>query len=131
MPTPELVSPAVLRFLDTTFDSVEEMRVLLLLRASPETAWEARTLAAQFGVMPPVVVRILAKFVALDLVAERASDSGPRYRYEAKQPELAGLVDEVFRLDQERPVTLIKAIYSRNQRAITSFAQAFELKRER
>ncbi len=52
-----------------------------------------------------------------------------RYRFWPKSPELRQLAAELSKMDYERPVTLIKAIYER-VRDIQAFADAFKLKKE-
>jgi hypothetical protein len=40
-------------------------------------------------------------------------DSGPRYRYQPANAEIARLISAVAELDRTRPVTLIRLIYQK------------------
>lgn len=51
------------------------------------------------------------------------------YQYHPRSPDLAKVVEELEALDRERPVTLIKLIYSRPD-TLEAFADAFKLRRD-
>lgn len=106
-------------------ESVDHLRALLLLRSELGRFWSVMELSARLYLEPGRAAEVLASLQNAGLLRER----GAEYRYDPADPELARLVEELEQLDRERPVTLIKLIYSRPG-TLETFADAFRLRRD-
>ena len=113
------------QFILRHIDTVDHLRALLLLRGEAERAWNVTEVTAQLYLQPKHVAGVLASLESAGLIA--AGPDGHRYR--PQTPELARLADELATLDRERPVTLIKLIYSRPD-TLEAFADAFKLRKD-
>ena len=105
--------------------TVDHLRALLLLREEAGRAWTAMEVTAALYLQPKAASGVLASLEASGLL----SSAGGEYRYGPRTPELARLADELATLDRERPVTLIKLIYSRPD-TLEAFADAFKLRKD-
>ena len=106
-------------------ESVDHLRTLLLLRSDVRQPLTAMDVSARLYLEPKRAAAVLGALEAAGVAQEREG----RYRYEPASRELGKMVDELERLDRERPVTLIKLIYSRPD-TLEAFADAFKLRRE-
>ena len=113
------------QFILKHIDSVDHLRTLLLLRSEPTRAWGVMDVSARLYLEPRQVTAVLASLKVSGLVIENAGS----FLYGPRDEELAKMVDELAKLDRERPVTLIKLIYSRPD-TLEAFADAFKLRRE-
>ncbi|HEU5100026.1 MAG TPA: hypothetical protein VFU22_13450 [Roseiflexaceae bacterium] len=125
----ESIPEELKQFIFASFESVDQLRMLLLLQASPERGWSPLSVSAKLYLQPGVVQ------VGLDTLQRKGflavhDQSDPRYRYQPASTELEQMVRAVVKLDQTRPVTLIKLIYARPKDALQSFADAFKLRRD-
>lgn len=116
------------RFINTSIDSVDQLRILLLLYRSPDKEWDALSVAPTLYLKPDTAAAALAQLEVRGLLA--VSASGRLYHYQPKTPELAALVAQVAQLDQERPVTLINLVYARPKDSLQAFSDAFKLGRK-
>lgn len=115
-------------FIKSQIASVDELRALLLFRASPQTSRDADGTAVKLYIPPSVAANVLARLAAKGFLV--ADGERPNYyRFQPQTPELAGLIGELAELDRQRPVTLIKMIYDRPKQ-VQAFADAFKLKKE-
>jgi hypothetical protein len=73
--------------------------------------------------------RALAHLLAVGLV-ERDAASGVGYRYAPATPALHRAVGMLLQMYNQRPVTLVRALYARPSTAVQSFADAFRLRPE-
>ena len=69
---------------------------------------------------------MLQQFEIRGLVARRENDE---FQYAPATPELGAAVASLMRAYNERPVTLVRVIYSPRDEKIRSFADAFRLKK--
>jgi hypothetical protein len=114
------------QFILKHIDSVDHLRALLLLRNEPTRSWGVMEVGARLYLQPRRVSAVLASLEKAGLVRQ---DSEENFRFAPADPELAQLVEELATLDRERPVTLIKLIYSRPN-TLEAFADAFRLRRD-
>lgn len=73
--------------------------------------------------------RVSAVLIGLKGAGLLAEDEEGSFRFKPRGAELTQMVEELATLDEERPVTLIKLIYSRPD-TLEAFADAFRLRRE-
>jgi hypothetical protein len=117
-------SDRVRAFVRDRIDSALQLEVLLLLYRDDSRSWASAEVAAN--------LRIEHGWTDRQLVALR--DHGllvlqhGRFRYGPADPELRAAVDELNQAFAERPATLIAMIFSKPQRALQTFADAFRLK---
>lgn len=122
---PEEVS----RFIKEHIDSLEQLEVLLLLRAYPDREWSAQEVSRELRSEPGAAAERLAE-MSLDGLLIMSQAEGPLYRYGPKTPELARLVDKVADVYAVRRVTVITLIFSKPSKHVLSFADAFNLRKD-
>ena len=109
----------VLDLVARSLASMEQIEALLLLHRTASTAWPPDDVAREMQIMPAVAVSALSA-----LVAERLG----AFQFAPDTEALRAAVDQLAVAYNTRPVTLIKALYSRPPKAVTSFADAFRLR---
>lgn len=114
------------QFILRHIESVDHLRALLLIRSEPTRPWGVMEVSARLYLQPERVADVLASLEEAGLLTRSGDEC---LEYQPHDPELARLVDELARLDEERPVTLIKLIYSRPD-SLAAFADAFRFRRK-
>ena len=125
MPESHDFSDEVTAFLTSCIDSVEQVEILLLLRATSERSWTIDELSQHFRSSPYSIKLRLASLEANHLV----SSDHVRVRYSA-QPKDDVLVQRLANLYGERRPAVIERIFGRRSDPIQSFANAFRLRRD-
>jgi DNA-binding IscR family transcriptional regulator len=120
-------SPEVQAFIGAYIRSIDVLRVLLALAREPGRESTAGDIAHAVKLAPEVTARHLETLCAHGLAAV-TSGTPPQYRYAPRADELNRMVQELVRLDNERPVTLIRLVYSTAQSSAEAFAEAFRLR---
>ncbi len=116
------------QFIQGYIESVDQLRAVLLLQHDSQVEWEATDVGTKLYILPAAATAVLERLVAHGLCAGRGEPR--RYRYQPQSSELGQLVQEVVRLDRERPVTLLNMIYAR-PKDIQAFADAFKLRQDK
>jgi len=98
-------------FVYANIPSVDHFRVLLLLHDDPERSWQAFEVVGRLRLPPPVAEAALAFLHGRRLLRQDHADLC--YRYAPHTPELSEMIHKLADLDRERPVSLIRMIYSR------------------
>jgi hypothetical protein len=116
-------------FLQRSIQTVNAAELLLVLHGQPERAWTAHELAAKLEPAASVTHADAAK--DLDMfeqrgLVERAAD-GRRFSYRPVSADLDAYVRTLAKLYNERPVTLIRMIYTLRDAKIKTFADAFKI----
>ena len=124
----EGLSPALEALVAHHLDSMEQAEVLLLLRKHAGRSWTPEAAAGELRIDPGSVAQRLGRLEAGGLAAR---EPGGGYRYAPRTAALGSAVDELAAAYNERPVTLVRLIYSRPQApsAIQSFADAFRIRK--
>jgi len=113
--------------IEAAVPSVEAAELLLALHARADRDWTAAELVHAVRptrIDPATVAKTLELFAARGLAEAR---TGGGFRYRVATPELDALVRALAKAYNERPVTLIRAIYTAK---IRLFADAFRIKKE-
>ena len=120
--------PASVRgFISSHIVSVAQLEVLLLLRAAADMPWLAWEVARALVTQPEAAAGWLE-----DLRQRRlASESEGTYRYTPANEELDGIVDALAESYANYRVAVIGLIFARPSERITSFADAFRIRRKR
>ena len=122
------LTPTLLEFIRTCIPSYQVAEVLLAMAAYPNrdfTAEEIVEIMRPVEITEPAAQRSLAILTVCGLLGQHAG----RFTYRPS-PELAPRAQELLRAYNERPVTLIRAIYRNEDRGIQSFADAFKLRKD-
>ena len=116
-------------FIQENIPNIDAAELLLVLARSPDRPHD---LAAIAGELRPTVVpepatrRYLMHFKERGLVVQLPDDN---YQYHPVSPEIDAVVRALTKAYNERPVTLVRLIYSLRDEKIRSFADAFRLKK--
>ena len=117
------------RFLQRSVANVDAAEVLLAVFRDPRRAWNSSELIAQLAPLTSLseaeLQRSLDAFHNASLVV-RGADQRVRYSPSAAHD---AHVAALARLYVERPVTLFRVIYAMRDMKITTFADAFKLRR--
>jgi hypothetical protein len=118
--------PASVRgFIASHIVSVAQLEVLLLVRAAADKEWTATEVARALVTQPEAAAGWLEDLGARGL----ASESEGRYRYNPSNPELDQIVDALAESYANYRVAVIGLIFARPSDRITSFADAFRIRR--
>ena len=127
MTDPEL-PPEVLRLIHDSVPTVDALEILVTLACSPETVWSPVDLHAKIPRVSETTMGLYLKELAGQGIV-LAEPEG--CRYQPASAAIAGAVSGLCKAYNERPVTLIRTVYSTaDKRQIQSFADAFRLKKE-
>jgi DNA-binding transcriptional ArsR family regulator len=118
------------RFLDGNIEAIEQLEILRLLGDNPDKEWGTAALARDVQAPQPVVVAHVAALYARGLLQSENRGGEVVCRHGARTPELQALVARLLQLYRERPVTMIRMVYSRSDPALRSFSDAFRLRKE-
>jgi hypothetical protein len=119
--------PDLRRFVLTSVPSVPYLEAVLLLRSSPDTAWQAAQLASRLYLPERQAAELLRTLAEGGVARERAAGA---IAYGPSTPELAGLID---RLAQEYAANLMAVtdlIHSRVDKRAQQFADAFRWRKD-
>jgi hypothetical protein len=110
----EEIPDLVKTFIFASFESIDQLRVLLLLQANPGRVWNAISIGLRLDLQPALVQ------TSLQLLHHKGFlqpfDIGShQFTYHPANAEVDQMVRTVAELDRTRPVTVIRLIYSRSQ----------------
>jgi len=115
------------RFILTSVPSVPYLEAVLLLRAEPDQAWDATSLARRLYVGEKVAADLL-QLLSTSGVAEPVEGS-QAVRY-APGDELRSLIDRLAGVYAADLVTVTDLIHSRIDKRAQQFADAFRFRKE-
>lgn len=111
----------VLSFVRSSIKSAWSLEALLLLHRDPKQAWSAEELVHELRGSLPLVNESVAALDAAGLVAADAAGA----RYQPRSPELGELADALVELYREKPITVLRTIFTSPSDKIRSFSDAF------
>ena len=117
--------PAVHDLIVDRIESVAQLEVLLLMMRDPAKVWNAQTLAAELRVTETWTASQLQQLVQHNL-ATRVPQG---YRYGADLVTHA-TVQELDKAYHSHPVAVVTLIYSKPNRTLKSFSDAFKLRKD-
>jgi hypothetical protein len=125
---PEL-PPEVVRLIHDSVPTVDALEILVMLACAPDATWSAADLHAKFSRVSETTMAMYLKELAGQGIVLAEPSGG--YRYRPASPAIEAAVAGLCKAYNERPVTLIRTVYSTaDKRQIQSFADAFRLKKE-
>jgi predicted transcriptional regulator len=114
----------VRHFLAKCIASIEQLEILLLLRATPEQAWTVRELYQRVLTNETSIARSLEKLGSHGLVR----GSGATYQF-VSNSGFEVVLEKLAGLYKEKPTRILQALYGSTQSEIEAFAQAFKIRR--
>jgi AraC-like DNA-binding protein len=112
-------------FIAETFDSVESIEIVLLLRRSPNTYWTAKAISDVLGMREELVARRLSALEAARLL--RHGQSSGAFRYDPADSGLTERMDGLAEAYAGRRADVMNVIYSANLERLRAFSDAFRL----
>lgn len=129
----DVPSTAVCAFINAYIESIDFLRVLLLLARQPEREWNVTEVAAATALSRESAVAQLQRVTAAGLSVAKpetpAADESQTFQYCPRAAEFGEMVQELIQLDNQKPVTLIRLVYARKSTSAQAFADAFRLRR--
>jgi predicted transcriptional regulator len=120
------VPGSVKDFIARHIESVEQLDVLLLLRATPTKDWTADEVQRALVTQPESAASWLKDLEGRGL----AKRDGRSYRFAPPTPEIERTIDALAEAYAKYRVTVIGLIFSKPSERITTFADAFRIKRK-
>lgn len=121
-------SAAVCAFINAYIESIDQLRVLLLLARQRERARTVGEISAACGLPTDKVLILLQRLISVGLMAS-AGETEVTFQYGPRAVEFDQMVQELIQLDDQMPVTLIRLVYARQSGSAQAFADAFRLRR--
>lgn len=123
------LGPEVRRLVASHLASMDHVEVLLRLRRAAPAPLARDELIRETDRPEGLVETALADLIKGGLVTTEEEAGGiPTLKYDPQSEELRRAVDELAAMYNERPVTLIRAIYDRAAQPVISFAEAFRVR---
>ena len=117
--------PAEVRALiDRHLISMDYVEVLLRLRREEDRAWQPAPIAGELRMDPKTAQQALEDLTGAGL----ARNEGGSYTYAPRTDRDRQAVDGLATMYNERPVTLVRALYDRPAQALRSFSDAFRIR---
>lgn len=116
------VDPDLAEMIETTFDSVWTLEVLLLLRNGGDRAWTASALIEELRSSSLVVRQSLERLQSAGLIAEEADGV---VRYAPASPALEAFVSQLEQQYRSRPASIRRLIVAPPKSDLQSFSEAF------
>jgi len=122
--------PSLTAFLRRCIPTLEAAEVLLFFATHPEEACTAEEIVVAIRpkvITVPAVKEYAAVFVAAGLITE----ADERFQYGPATTDLERAIGELAHVYNERPVTLITAIYKIADSKLQSFSDSFDLREDK
>jgi hypothetical protein len=108
---------------------MDHLDVLLLLYRQKPASLTMDEIVSRTERPRDLVEKAVADLNGGGLLSEEDIGAGlSKFGFSPKSPDLAAAVEKLAAMHNERPVTLIRAIYDRPPEAVTSFADAFRFR---
>jgi hypothetical protein len=121
------LSAVVQQFVLRHIDSIEQLEVLLLLRAQPGRAFTAVEVSRDLRTAPASADRRMASLAESGLLAAEGSGA---YRYAPRTGELDAAAGELAEAYSVRRIAVTTLVYSRPLDQVRTFADAFKIREE-
>jgi hypothetical protein len=116
--------------MNTHIESIDQLEILRVLGEDREKEWDSAALAGEVQADPHAVRAHLAAMQARGLLATTARGAALACRYGVATPGLEAMVGDLLRMYKERPVSMIKMVYSRAKDPLRDFSDAFRIRKE-
>lgn len=112
MPDDRRLPEAVTAFIRGAISSVEQLAILLLLRANPFRSWTAAEVSRELRGSEHSAELRLSDLHDRQLIENQSSGGEPAYVYAPRSEDLRDTLDAVAQAYAERPYSVIALIYS-------------------
>lgn len=119
------VPTAVRRLIAERIESVQQLEILLLLRAAPGKAWTPRQVARALVTQVEPSEEWLAEMTRTQLLVS----DGRVYRYAPATAELEASVDGLAKSYAKYRVAVVALIFSKPSERVRTFSDAFRIRR--
>jgi hypothetical protein len=145
MPDPNIPESLGL-FIAAHINSIEELEVLILLRATEQREWSAAQVSRELGASEPWIQERLADLASRGFLVVREADAALLYRYAPEAQETRARVEELAVTYKQRRLSVINLVYARpesvrsenvrpesarSESDVASFANAFRITRKK
>ncbi len=127
MPEPR-ITPALRELIDHHLGSLDEIEVLLALFARRGEALKPAQVVEAVRKPDAAVRGHLEQLAARRFLLHHTGDD--TFTYPERVSNVDSAVVQLAQMYEQRPVTLIKALYDRPSNAVLSFAEAFRVRRD-
>jgi hypothetical protein len=117
------------QFLAQHIESLAQLETLFLMRQDPQRRWSCVELSRLLYITPDMCGGLVGDLVQRGFV-RRVSDAETCYQYQPANPESDRLLGDLAAIYHDRRVAVITQIYSRPQKKVQTFADAFRLRQE-
>jgi hypothetical protein len=117
----------VLSFVRSSLKSAWSLELLLLLQRDPQHSWDTEALVRELRGSIPLVNESLGHLSSAGLVS--VAESG-EYMYKPQNSELDALVTALVELYRQKPITVLRTIFTSPTQKIRSFSDAFLIKKK-
>lgn len=121
------VSERLKAFLEQRLSSLDQIEVVMLLRAASDRSWTAPEVAVALGTAPETAAMRLFLLASGGLIAFEPS-AIPRYRYTSADAETDSMLAELSELLEANRHAVLSALESPRD-PIRSFSDAFKLRK--
>lgn len=121
----------VRRLLAEHIDSIEQIEVLMLLRAQPEREWSAEEVNRELRSSVMSIQDRLGGLAAMGFLVAREAGADLVYRYAPASDEVRGVIDALEAVYKARRFSVINLIYAKPESDVMSFSEAFRITRKR
>jgi hypothetical protein len=122
-------TPELEQFLTQHIESLAQLETLLLMRQEPQRRWTCVELSRLLYITPDMCSGLVGELVQRGFVVH-ISDVEDCYQYQPANPDFDRLLGELAAIYHDRRVAVITQIYSRPQKKVQTFADAFRLRQE-
>jgi hypothetical protein len=139
---PDRTIPESLRlFIAIHINSIEELEVLILLRATEGREWSAAQISRELGASVPWIEERLADLASRGFLVAQEADPGPLYRYAPSTPESRAQIEDLAVTYKQRRLSVINLVYSKPESGkpesvkpasdVVSFSDAFRITKKK
>lgn len=117
------------RFVLENIDSVEQLRVLMLLHENPAKEWTINDFSTELRSTESSIEKRLNALYTKGIL--QRADNQKKHKYTPANEKIAGQIGELAQFYSQRPYRVIDLIYSKPNEALLGFADAFKIKRSK
>ena len=123
------ITPDVREMVRKRVTSMDHVEVIVRLRGRPDAGMTETQLREATRLDATQLARAVQDLVRGEIIS--FDDASRTYRYAPRSEEDRAAIESLVQLYHQRPVTLVKLIYSMPSIAIDSFADAFRLREDK
>lgn len=121
-------TPELEQFIAQHIESLAQLEALLLMRQDPQRQWNCAELSRLLYITSEMCNGLVGELVQKGFVVR--SSEADCFEYRPASPDLDRLLGELAAIYQDRRVAVITMIYSRPQKKVQTFADAFRLRQD-